>query len=123
MGFVERPCKSHPGTTKGGDAAISVPALVFSQTAVRLWLGLLTLTAGIALWFSARREREVVPAWVPSLAIGVAALGVSVLVASRGEAPWTYVSIAFSLVAITMIARVILRILGVGRRKGETGKR
>ncbi len=51
------------------------------------------------------------------------ALGISVLAASRGAAPWTYVSIAFSLVAIAMIAGVILRILGLGRRKGEPGKR
>ena len=64
-----------------------------------------TLIVGAALlWFASRRERSRVPRWVPTLAIAIASLGVSVAVASQPGLGWSISSICFSLVAIAGVS-------------------
>jgi peptidoglycan/LPS O-acetylase OafA/YrhL len=71
-----------------------------------------TLIVGAALlWFSSRSERSRVPRWVPTLAIAIASLGVSVAVASEPGIGWSISSICFSLIAIVLILVVIREIL------------
>ena len=71
-----------------------------------------TLIVGAALlWFVSRRERSRVPRWVPTLAIAIASLGVSVAVASEPGIGWSISSICFSLIAIVLILLVIREIL------------
>ena len=71
-----------------------------------------TLIVGAALlWFVSRRERSRVPRWVPTLAIAIASLGVSVAVASEPGIGWSISSICFSLIAIVLILVVIREIL------------
>lgn len=74
---------------------------------MQLWIGILTLLGGVALWVAARREREEVPRWFQRVAVGVVALGVSTLVATRTGLAWSLWSIAFSLVAIVLLGSVI----------------
>ena len=73
----------------------------------RVWIGLLTFGAGIALWLSARQERAHVPAWMPRLAIAIAALGLSTLAATRDGLGWSVSSISFSVIAIVLLLTVI----------------
>jgi hypothetical protein len=71
-----------------------------------------TLIVGAALlWFTSRRERSRVPQWVPTLAVAIASLGISVAVASRPGIGWSISSICFSLIAIILILTVIRAIL------------
>jgi peptidoglycan/LPS O-acetylase OafA/YrhL len=71
-----------------------------------------TLIVGAALlWFTSRRERSRVPQWVPTLAVAIASLGISVAVASRPGIGWSISSICFSLIAIILIVTVIRAIL------------
>jgi hypothetical protein len=77
---------------------------------VRLWIGLATLAAGVALLVTSRRERAHVPAWMPRLALAVAALGVATLAATRPGLAWSISSISFSLIAIVLLAWVIVDI-------------
>jgi peptidoglycan/LPS O-acetylase OafA/YrhL len=71
-----------------------------------------TLVAGAALlWLASRREQSRVPRWVPTLAIAIASLGVSVAVASQPGIGWSISSICFSLIAIILILVVIRDIL------------
>ena len=71
-----------------------------------------TLVAGAALlWLASRREQSRVPRWVPTLAIAIASLGVSVAVASQSGIGWSISSICFSLIAIILILVVIRDIL------------
>jgi hypothetical protein len=71
-----------------------------------------TLVVGAALlWFASRREQSRVPRWVPTLAIAIASLGVSVAVASQPGIGWSISSICFSLIAIILILVVIREIL------------
>ena len=71
-----------------------------------------TLLIGAALlWLASRRERSRVPRWVPSLAIAIGALGLSVAASSRPGIGWSISSICFSLIAIVLILLVIRDIL------------
>ena len=71
-----------------------------------------TLVVGAALlWLASRREQSRVPRWVPTLAIAIASLGVSVAVASQPGIGWSISSICFSLIAIILILVVIRQIL------------
>ena len=71
-----------------------------------------TLIVGAALlWFTSRRERSRVPQWVPTLAVAIVSLGLSVAVASRPGIGWSISSICFSLIAIILILTVIRAIL------------
>jgi len=71
-----------------------------------------TLVAGaLLLWFTSRRERSRVPRWVPSLAIAIGALGLSVAASSRPGVGWSISSICFSLIAIVLILTVLRDIL------------
>ena len=71
-----------------------------------------TLVVGAALlWLSSRRDQSRVPRWVPTLAIAIASLGVSVAVASQPGIGWSISSICFSLIAIILILVVIREIL------------
>ena len=68
-----------------------------------------TLVIGAALlWFSSRRERSRIPRGVPTLAVAIASLGVSVGVATHPGIGWSISSICFSLIAIILIL-VVLR--------------
>ena len=78
---------------------------------MRFWLGVVTLVAGVALWFTARRERAAVPAWVPRLAIAIAILGAGTIAATRRGLYWSVASSALSLVAIVLIATVLRQIV------------
>ena len=71
-----------------------------------------TLLIGAALlWLASRRERSRVPRWVPSLAIAIGALGLSVAASSRPGIGWSISSICFSVIAIVLILLVIRDIL------------
>jgi hypothetical protein len=78
---------------------------------MQLWLGVVTFVAGAVLWYVSNRERALVAAWVPRLALGVTALGLSTLAAVQPALAWKLASITMSLVAITLILSVILELL------------
>ena len=78
---------------------------------MRLWVGVVTLLAGLALLATSRRERAQVPAWMPRLALAVAALGVATLAATRPGVGWSVSSISFSLIAIVLLLWVIVDML------------
>jgi hypothetical protein len=75
---------------------------------MRIWIGLITLVAGGALWFSARRERAHVPPWLPRLAVAIVALGLGTLAATEPGFWWSLSSISFSLIAIVLLVWVIV---------------
>jgi len=71
-----------------------------------------TLVVGaVLLWLASRREQSRVPRWVPTLAIAIASLGISVAVASQPGIGWSISSMCFSLIAIILILVVIREIL------------
>ncbi|HEU4565596.1 MAG TPA: hypothetical protein VFS05_13135 [Gemmatimonadaceae bacterium] len=74
---------------------------------MQLWLGIVTFVAGAVLWYVSNRERALVPPWVPRLAIGVTALGLSTLAAIQPALGWKIVSIVLSLAAIVLIISVL----------------
>ncbi|MFN2397882.1 MAG: hypothetical protein ABR543_04460 [Gemmatimonadaceae bacterium] len=78
---------------------------------MRFWIGLVTLAGGVVVWLAARAEKSRVPPYLPSLGLGIAALGVSTLSMTRTGPGWIVSSIAFSLIAITLIGSVVLAIL------------
>jgi len=78
---------------------------------MRLPLAATLIVRAALLWFASRRERSRVPRWVPTLAIAIASLGVSVAVASEPGIGWSISSICFSLIAIVLILVVIREIL------------
>jgi hypothetical protein len=75
---------------------------------MRFWVGLVTLLAGVALWFSARRERALVPPWLPRLAVAIVALGLGTIAATGPGFWWSVSSISFSLIAIVLLVWVIV---------------
>ena len=81
---------------------------------MRLPLAATLVVGAVLLWFASRREQSRVPRWVPTLAIAIASLGISVAVASQPGIAWSVSSICFSLIAIILILVVIRDIL---RRK------
>jgi peptidoglycan/LPS O-acetylase OafA/YrhL len=78
---------------------------------MRLTLAATLLVGAILLYFAARREKERVPKWVPTLAVAIAALGISTAAASQPGVGWSVSSICFSLIAIILIVTVIRDIL------------
>jgi hypothetical protein len=74
---------------------------------MRLALAATLIVGALLLWFASRRERSRVPRWVPTLAIAIASLGVSVAVATQRGIGWSISSICFSLIAIILILAVI----------------
>ena len=74
---------------------------------MRLPLATTLIVGALVLWFVSRRERSGVPQWVPTLAIAIASLGVSVGVASQPGIGWSISSICFSIIAIILIVVVI----------------
>ena len=74
---------------------------------MRLWIGIITLVAGLTLLVSTRVEREHVPPWMPRVAIAVTALGASTIVSTRPGIYWSVSSMSFSLVAIVLLIGVI----------------
>jgi hypothetical protein len=75
---------------------------------VPLWVGIVTLAAGVALLVTTRLERAALPRWMPRLALGVSALGLATLAARQPGLAWSISAIAFSLVAIVLIVLVLL---------------
>ncbi|HEX5073516.1 MAG TPA: hypothetical protein VFW03_09930 [Gemmatimonadaceae bacterium] len=78
---------------------------------MRLPLAATLVVGAVLLWFASRREQSRVPRWVPTLAIAIASLGISVAVASQPGIAWSVSSICFSLIAIILILVVIREIL------------
>ena len=78
---------------------------------MRLQLAATLVVGAVLLWLASRREQSRVPRWVPTLAIAIAALGISVAVASQPGIGWSISSICFSLIAIVLILVVIREIL------------
>jgi hypothetical protein len=74
---------------------------------MRLVLAATLLVGAGLLYFASRREQARVPKWVPTLAIALAALGVSTAAASQPGIGWSISSICFSLIAIILIVVVI----------------
>ena len=74
---------------------------------MRLALAATLIVGALLLWLASRRERSRVPAWVPTLAIAIGSLGVSVAVATQRGVGWSISSICFSLIAIILILVVI----------------
>ena len=74
---------------------------------MRLALAATLIVGALLLWFASRRERSRIPQWVPTLAIAIGALGISVAVASQPGVGWSISSICFSLIAIILIVVVI----------------
>ena len=75
---------------------------------MRIPLAATLIIGAVILWFAAKREGARVPPWVPTLAIAIGSLGVSVAVASQPGIAWSISSICFSLIAIILIV-VVLR--------------
>lgn len=78
---------------------------------MELWLGVVTFVAGGVLWRVANRERALVAPWLPRLGIGIAVLGLGTLAITLEGVGWNFVSIAASLVAISLIVSVLVEIL------------
>jgi hypothetical protein len=78
---------------------------------MRLTLAATLIVGAALLWLSSRREKARVPQWVPTLALAIGSLGVSVAVATRPGIGWSISSICFSLIAIVLILLVIRDIL------------
>lgn len=78
---------------------------------MRLPLAATLVVGAVLLWLASRREQSRVPRWVPTLAIAIASLGISVAVASQPGIGWSISSICFSLIAIVLILVVIREIL------------
>ena len=74
---------------------------------MRLTLAATLIIGAALLWLAARRERSRVPRWVPTLAVAIASLGVSVGVATQPGIGWSISSICFSLIAIILILLVL----------------
>lgn len=70
---------------------------------MRLWLGVATFVAGAILWHLAGRRRGAYAAWVPRLAVGLAALGLATLASTQPGLAWSISAICFSLIAIVLI--------------------
>ena len=75
---------------------------------MRLMLAATLIIGAALLWYTSRRERSRIPRWVPTLAVAIASLGVSVGVATQPGIGWSISSICFSLIAIILIL-VVLR--------------
>ena len=78
---------------------------------MRLPLAATLIVGALLLWFASRREQSRVPPWVPTLAIAIASLGISVAVATQPGLGWSISSICFSLIAIVLILVVIREML------------
>ncbi|HTK50687.1 MAG TPA: hypothetical protein VL308_02300 [Gemmatimonadaceae bacterium] len=78
---------------------------------MRLPLAATLVVGAVLLWLASRREQSRVPRWVPTLAIAIASLGISVAVASQPGIGWSISSMCFSLIAIILILVVIREIL------------
>ena len=78
---------------------------------MRLSLAATLIVGALVLWLASRRERSRIPQWVPTLAIAIGSLGVSVAVATQPGIAWSVSSICFSLIAIVLILVVIREML------------
>ena len=78
---------------------------------MRVWIGIVTLVAGLLLLASTHRERERLPSWFLRLPYGIVFLGLGTLFLSRPGTSWALLSAACSLVAIGILASVIWKIL------------
>jgi len=78
---------------------------------MRLPLAATLVVGAVLLWLASRREQSRVPAWVPTLAMAIASLGISVAVASQPGIGWSISSICFSLIEIILILVVIKELL------------
>ena len=74
---------------------------------MRLTLSATLIIGAALLWYTSRRERSRIPRWVPTLAVAIASLGVSVGVATQPGIGWSISSICFSLIAIILILLVL----------------
>lgn len=78
---------------------------------MRLTLSLTLLVGAALLWVVSKRERGKVPRWVPTLAVAIAALGLSTAASTQVGLAWSISSICFSIIAIVLILLVLRDIL------------
>ena len=78
---------------------------------MRISLSLTLLVGAALLWVVSKRERGKTPPWVPTLAVAIAALGLSTAASTQVGVAWSISSICFSLIAIILILLVIREIL------------
>ena len=74
---------------------------------MRLWIGIITLVAGLTLLVSTRVEREHVPRWMPRVALAVTSLGTGTIASTQPGIGWSVSSMSFSLIAIVLLLSVI----------------
>jgi len=78
---------------------------------MRIGLAVTLIVGAALLWFTSKRESARVPRWVPTLAIAIGALGLSVAAATQPGIGWSISSICFSLIAIILILVVLREML------------
>jgi hypothetical protein len=78
---------------------------------MRLWIGIITFVAGIALWYRSQSAPGRGPPWLGRLGLGAGALGISTLAMTQPGLSWTISSICFSIVAIVLLGYVIAEAL------------
>ena len=74
---------------------------------MRLWIGIGTFLAGVALWYRSTRIPGRGPPWLGRLGLGTSALGVSTLAMTQPGISWIVSSICCSLVAMVLLVSVI----------------
>lgn len=74
---------------------------------MRLWLGIITFVGGAVLWFQARNATSPTAPALQRIGLGAAALGLSTLARTQMGLAWDISSIAFSIVAIVLIASTL----------------
>lgn len=76
---------------------------------MRFLIGAVLFVAGVALFVSARRERDHVLPGMPRLGIGVAALGLASMTLTLGTFAWNIVSIVFGAIAVVLLLSVMIQ--------------
>ena len=76
---------------------------------MRFLIGAILFVAGVALFVSARREREHVLPGMPRLGVGVAALGFASMALALETFEWNIVSIVFGAIAVVLLLSVMVQ--------------
>lgn len=75
---------------------------------MRFLIGAILFVGGVALFVSARRERDHVLPGMQRLGIGVAALGLASMTLTLGTFAWNIVSIVFGAIAVGLLLSVMI---------------
>ena len=76
---------------------------------MRFFIGAFLFVAGVALFISARREREHVLPGMTRLGVGVAALGLASMALALETFAWHVVSIVFGAIAVVLLLWVMIQ--------------